>query len=135
MLHRVVLGAMERFIGVLIEHFGGKFPVWLAPVQVMIMNITDDQEPYVRNIYNAMIEEGIRADLDTRNEKLGLKIRESVVKKIPYMVIAGKNEMESNSIAVRIRDGGELKDIKWQTLSTELRKTIHSGGEPYNKGR
>ena len=112
MLHRVVLGAMERFIGVLIEHYGGKFPVWLAPVQVMIMNITDDQEPYVRNIYNAMIDEGIRAELDTRNEKLGLKIRESVVKKIPYMVIVGKNEMENNSITVRVRDGGELKDIK-----------------------
>jgi threonyl-tRNA synthetase len=112
MLHRVILGAMERFIGVLIEHFGGKFPVWLAPVQMMIMNITDDQEPYVRNIYNAMIEEGIRAELDTRNEKLGLKIRESVMKKIPYMVIVGKNEMENDSITVRVRDGGELKDIK-----------------------
>lgn len=112
MLHRVVLGAMERFIGVLIEHFGGKFPVWLAPVQVMIMNITDNQEPYVKNIYNAMIDEGIRAECDVRNEKLGLKIRESVVKKIPYMVIAGKNEMENNSITVRLRDGGELKDIK-----------------------
>jgi threonyl-tRNA synthetase len=112
MLHRVVLGSMERFIGVLIEHFAGKFPVWLAPVQVMVMNITDDQEPYVRNIYNTMIEEGIRAELDTRNEKLGLKIRESVVKKIPYMIIVGKNEMENDSITVRIRDGGELKDIK-----------------------
>jgi threonyl-tRNA synthetase len=112
MLHRVVLGSMERFIGVLIEHFAGKFPVWLAPVQVMVMNITDDQEPYVRNIFNTMIDEGIRAELDTRNEKLGLKIRESVVKKIPYMVIVGKNEMENDSITVRIRDGGELKDIK-----------------------
>jgi threonyl-tRNA synthetase len=112
MLHRVVLGAMERFIGVLIEHFGGRFPVWLAPVQVMIMNITDDQEPYVRNIFNTMIDEGIRAEIDARNEKLGLKIRESVVKKIPYMVIVGKNEMENNSITVRVRDGGELKDIK-----------------------
>jgi threonyl-tRNA synthetase len=112
MLHRVVLGSMERFIGVLIEHFAAKFPVWLAPVQVMVMNITDDQEPYVRNIYGTMIDEGIRATLDTRNEKLGLKIRESVVKKIPYMVIVGKNEMENDSITVRIRDGGELKDIK-----------------------
>lgn len=112
MLHRVVLGAMERFIGVLIEHFGGKFPVWLAPVQVMIMNITDDQETYVRNIFDTMIDEGIRAELDTRNEKLGLKIRESVVKKIPYIVIVGKNEKENNSITVRRRDGGELKDIK-----------------------
>lgn len=112
MLHRVVLGAMERFIGILIEHFGGKFPVWLAPVQVMIMNITDDQEPYVRNIHSALIEEGIRAELDARNEKLGLKIRESVVKKIPYMIIAGKNEVENGSISVRVRDGSELKDIK-----------------------
>ena len=112
MLHRVVLGAMERFIGVLIEHYGGKFPVWLAPVQVVIMNITDDQGQYVRNIYESMISEGIRAELDTRNEKLGLKIRESVVKKIPYMVIVGKNEMEKNSVTVRMREGGELKDIK-----------------------
>ncbi|HVN95783.1 MAG TPA: threonine--tRNA ligase [Syntrophorhabdaceae bacterium] len=112
MLHRVVLGAMERFIGVLIEHYGGKFPVWLAPTQVVIMNITDDQGDYVRGIYDSMISEEIRAELDTRNEKLGLKIRESVVKKIPYMVIAGKNEMEKKSITVRLRDGGELKDLK-----------------------
>jgi threonyl-tRNA synthetase len=122
MLHRVVLGAMERFIGVLIEHYGGRFPVWLAPVQVMIMNITDDQEPYVRDIYNAMIAEGIRAELDTRNEKLGLKIRESMVKKIPYMVITGKNEMENNSITVRVRDGGELKDIKVADFINRIRE-------------
>jgi threonyl-tRNA synthetase (EC 6.1.1.3)/Ser-tRNA(Thr) hydrolase (EC 3.1.1.-) len=111
MLHRVILGAIERFIGVLTEHYGGKFPVWLSPVQVVIMNITGDQEAYVASILNAMIEEGIRAEADTRNEKLGLKIREGIVRKIPYMVIAGKKEMESNSITVRLRDGGELKDV------------------------
>jgi threonyl-tRNA synthetase len=122
MLHRVILGAIERFMGVLIEHYGGKFPVWLAPTQVVIMNITDNQEQYVRNIYNAMIDEGIRAELDTRNEKLGLKIRESVVKKIPYMVIVGKNEMENNSVTVRVRDGGELKDVKVEDFINRVKE-------------
>ncbi len=112
MLHRVVLGALERFMGVLIEHYAGKFPVWLAPVQVVVMNITDDQAPYVKTIANALRSEDIRVETDVRNEKLGLKIRESVVKKIPYMVIAGKNEMESNTLTVRVRDGGELKDTR-----------------------
>jgi threonyl-tRNA synthetase len=111
MLHRVILGAIERFIGVLIEHYGGRFPVWLSPVQAIIMNITDEQEGYVKTIYETMVNENIRAELDTRNEKLSLKIREGMVKKIPYMVIAGKKEMDSKSITVRVRDGGELKDI------------------------
>src|SRR4030042_6785337 len=111
MLHRVILGAIERFLGVLIEHYGGKFPLWLAPTQVMIMIITDEQEPYVLNIYDTMVREGIRVALDIRNEKLGLKIRESGVKKIPYMVIVGKNEMEKDSLTVRVRDGIEIKDI------------------------
>jgi threonyl-tRNA synthetase len=111
MLHRVVLGALERFMGVLIEHYAGKFPLWLAPTQVVVMNITDEQAPYVNNIADRLAREGIRVETDLRNEKLGLKIRESVVKKIPYMVIAGKKEAESNTLTVRVRDGGELKDI------------------------
>ncbi|MCX5815511.1 MAG: threonine--tRNA ligase [Proteobacteria bacterium] len=112
MLHRVILGALERFIGVLIEHYGGKFPVWLSPVQVIIMNITDEQEVYVKSMYQRMIDEGIRAELDTRNEKLSLKIREGAMKKVPYMVIAGKKEMNANLITVRMRDGGELRDVQ-----------------------
>lgn len=111
MLHRVILGAMERFIGILIEHYGGRFPVWLSPTQAIIMNITDDQEPYIRALQAAMIDEGIRVECDTRNEKLSLKIREGVVKKVPYLVIAGKKEMTSETISVRMRDGGELKDV------------------------
>ncbi|OPY79531.1 MAG: Threonine--tRNA ligase 2 [Syntrophorhabdus sp. PtaU1.Bin153] len=111
MLHRVVLGALERFIGVLIEHYGGRFPVWLSPVQVIIMNITDEQEPYVRSMRDAMVSEGLRVELDTRNEKLSLKIRDGMVKKIPYMVVVGKKEMANETISVRVRDGGELKDI------------------------
>jgi threonyl-tRNA synthetase len=121
MLHRVVLGALERFMGVLIEHYGGKFPVWLAPVQVVVMNITDDQAPYVKNIADTLAGEGIRVETDLRNEKLSLKIRESVVKKIPYMVIAGKKEMESNTLTVRVRDGGELKDIGLQDFAGRVK--------------
>lgn len=120
MLHRVVLGAIERFIGVLIEHYGGRFPVWLSPTQVVIMNITDDQEPYVKELYDAMAQEGIRVEADSRNEKLSLKIREGAVKKVPYMVIVGKKEMEKRSITVRTREGTELKDITVQDLITRI---------------
>jgi threonyl-tRNA synthetase len=122
MLHRVVLGAIERFIGVLIEHFGGRFPVWLSPTQVIIMNITDDQGPYVRELYDAMAQEGIRVEVDSRNEKLSLKIREGVVKKVPYLVIAGKKEMEKRTVTVRMRDGSELKDITVQDLISRIKE-------------
>lgn len=111
MLHRVILGALERFMGVLIEHYGGRFPVWLAPVQAIVMTITDEQEPYARSLYQTMVSEGVRAELDLRNEKLGLKIRDGVTKKVPYMVVVGKKEMADEKISVRVRDGGELKDI------------------------
>ncbi len=122
MLHRVVLGAIERFIGVLIEHYSGRFPVWLSPTQVIIMNITDDQGPYVKELYDAMTREGIRVDVDSRNEKLSLKIREGVVKKVPYMVIAGKKEMERGTVTVRMRDGSELKDITVQDLISRIKE-------------
>lgn len=111
MLHRVILGALERFIGILIEHYGGRFPVWLSPTQVIIMNITDEQEPYVKALQEEMINEGLRVDIDTRNEKLSLKIRDGAVRKVPYLIIVGKKEMASETVSVRVRDGGELKDV------------------------
>lgn len=122
MLHRVILGAMERFIGVLIEHYGGKFPVWLAPVQVIIMNITDDQADYARKAYGRLLSEGIRVEIDLRNEKLGMKIREAIVKKVPYMVILGKKEMESETFTVRVRDGGEMKDIVLESFIARIQE-------------
>lgn len=122
MLHRVVLGALERFMGVIIEHYGGKFPLWLAPTQVVVMNITDNQAPYVKKICEALTGEGIRTEADMRNEKLSLKIRESVVKKIPYMIIAGKKEMESNILTVRVRDGGELKDVRLEDFINRVKE-------------
>ncbi len=111
MLHRVILGAMERFIGVLIEHYAGKFPLWLSPQQVVVMTITDDQIGYAREVHEALTAEEIRSQLDTRNEKLNLKIREAIMKKIPYLVIVGKREVEQKRLSVRSRDGGEQKDV------------------------
>lgn len=122
MLHRVILGALERFMGVLIEHYGGKFPVWLSPVQAIIMSITDEQEAYVKSVYQGLIDEGIRAELDTRNEKLSLKIREGVVKKVPYMIIAGKKEMNSQTLTVRMRDGKELKDVRIEEFIERIKE-------------
>jgi threonyl-tRNA synthetase len=122
MLHRVILGAIERFIGVLIEHYGGKFPVWLSPVQVIIMNITDEQSEYAKMIYETLVNQDIRAELDMRNEKLGLKIREAILKKVPYMIISGKKEMESNTVTVRVRDGSELKDIVLEDFIKRIRE-------------
>ena len=122
MLHRVILGAMERFIGILIEHYGGRFPVWLSPTQVVIMNITDEQEPYVKALQASMIDEEIRVETDTRNEKLSLKIREGVLKKVPYLVITGKKEMASETISVRVRDGGELKDVTIQDFIARVKE-------------
>ncbi|HVN23502.1 MAG TPA: threonine--tRNA ligase [Syntrophorhabdales bacterium] len=119
MLHRVVLGAIERFIGVLIEHYAGKFPLWLSPQQVVVMTITDDQIEYAKATHDAMIAEGIRSQLDTRNEKLNMKIREAILKKIPYLVIVGKKEVEEKTLSVRSRDGGEQKNV---TLADFIRR-------------
>ncbi|MBP1866548.1 threonyl-tRNA synthetase [Clostridium tetanomorphum] len=108
MVHRVVFGSIERFIGILIEHFAGAFPTWLAPVQVRVMNITDAQKNYMQEIANTLKENGIRVEIDERNEKIGYKIREAQLKKIPYMIIVGDKEMKDNKIALRTRKGGDL---------------------------
>jgi threonyl-tRNA synthetase len=99
------LGSIERFIGVLIEHFAGAFPVWLSPVQAIVMNITDAQAEYVAFVTDALKEREVRVELDARNEKIGFKIREARLQKVPYMVIAGDREKEDGTIAVRTRDG------------------------------
>ena len=111
MLHRVILGAMERFIGVLIEHYAGRFPLWLAPVQVLILTITDEQSAYADELKNELLDADIRVDLDGRNEKLGLKVREGTMRKVPYMIILGKKEMEGRTLSIRGRDGSEMKGI------------------------
>jgi threonyl-tRNA synthetase len=108
MIHRVILGALERFLGVLIEHYAGAFPTWLAPVQAIVLSVTDRTLTYCRGVHQALIQAGIRADLDIRNEKLGLKVREAQLQKIPYMIVIGDKEEEQQRISPRRRTGENL---------------------------
>lgn len=108
MLHRVILGSLERFISVLIEHYAGAFPLWLSPVQVVVMSITDSQRDYSRKIYETLRNNGFRVEKDLRNEKISFKIREAQINKIPYMIIIGKREEENGLIALRSREEGDL---------------------------
>jgi threonyl-tRNA synthetase len=108
MLHRAVLGSFERFIGILIEQYEGAFPFWLAPEQVAILNITDRQSEYCEKIREKLEEKGIRAHLDLRNEKIGFKIREHTIAKVPFLIVVGDKEMENNTVAIRTRKGQDL---------------------------
>ncbi|MEJ5364064.1 MAG: threonine--tRNA ligase [Desulfosoma sp.] len=108
MLHRVILGAIERFLGVLIEHYAGAFPTWLAPVQAVIVTVTDKQLPFAREVYRRLQDAGVRVDIDERNEKLGFKIREAQMQKIPYMLVIGDTEVEAGAVRPRQRDGRQL---------------------------
>jgi threonyl-tRNA synthetase len=111
MLHRAILGSIERFIGILIEEYEGKFPPWLAPVQAVVMNITDKHAQYVEKIEKMLKNQGIRAISDLRNEKIGFKIREHTLQRIPYMLVVGDREMENESVAVRSLGGKDLGSI------------------------
>jgi len=108
MLHRAILGSFERFIGILIEHYAGAMPVWLAPVQVVVMNISEHQAAYAGQVGKALAEAGIRVECDLRNEKISYKIREHSLQKLPYQVVVGDKEMAANQVAVRTRKGEDL---------------------------
>ncbi len=108
MIHRVIFGSIERFIGILIEHYAGKFPAWLAPVQVKVLPVSTAFLPYARSVSEQLKKAGIRCELDTRDEKLGYKIREAQLDKVPYMIVIGKTEQDNVTISVRGRDDGEL---------------------------
>jgi len=112
MLHRVILGAMERFIGVLIEHYAGAFPVWLAPVQAILLTVTDRHIPYAEKVYLAMVQKGLRVERDFRNEKLGFKIREAQLQKTPYMLVVGDREEREETISPRKRSGEAMKAMR-----------------------
>jgi threonyl-tRNA synthetase len=111
MLHRVILGSIERFIGVLIEHYAGAFPLWLSPVQAIVLNVTDKQADYAQQVFDQLRAAGVRVELDLRNEKLGYKIREAQVAKVPYMLVIGDREVEEETVAPRYRDGKTLETM------------------------
>jgi len=128
MLHRAILGSFERFIGILIEHYEGKFPTWLAPCQVMIINITDSQSKYVEDLTNSMKNKGFRVENDLRNEKIGFKIREHTIQKIPYLLVIGDREVENNTLAVRSSDGKDLGSMTLTEFVSVLEQDISSRG-------
>ena len=111
MVHRVILGSIERFIGVLIEHFAGNFPVWLAPTQAVVLTVTDSQIPYAQQVFDELRAKGVRVQKDFRNEKLGFKIREAQLQKVPYMLVIGDKEVESATVTPRFRDGSNLPSM------------------------
>lgn len=124
-IHRVAFGSIERFIGILIEHFAGKFPTWLAPVQTKVIPISDKHLDYAGKIYKALEEAGIRTEFDTRAEKVGYKIREAQLQKIPYMIITGAKEEEEGTVAVRYRDSGENVTMTLEEFVAKIKEEIH----------
>ncbi len=124
MLHRAVLGSFERFLGILIEHYAGAMPTWLAPEQVVILNITDKQGDYCRNFEESLKNKGFRVSTDLRNEKIGFKIREHTLQKIPYLAVVGDKEVESGTVAVRKRGGEDLGTMTFDDFCTLLSQDV-----------
>ncbi len=124
MIHRVIYGSLERMIAVLTENFAGAFPLWLAPTQVVVMNISEHTEDYARRVYDKLFSKGIRAELDVRNEKIGYKIREALSQKVPYLVILGDKEQESETISIRGRANENASDLRLDDFIARLELEI-----------
>jgi threonyl-tRNA synthetase len=127
MLHRAIVGSMERFIGILIEHHAGAFPLWLAPLQAVVLNITDAQADYVESVRKTLSEQGFRVDSDLRNEKIGYKIREHAMQRTPYLLVVGDREMEHGAVAVRTRTGEDLGSMKLEDFVARMRQEAGPG--------
>ncbi len=126
MLHRAILGSLERFIGILIEHYAGALPVWLSPVQAVVMNITDKQAGYVEEVAEKLKKQGFRVQIDLRNEKIGFKIREHTLQRIPYLLVVGDREMENGAVAVRRRGGEDLGAMPLEEFVTRLQDDLEN---------
>ena len=128
MLHRAILGSFERFIGILIEHYEGAFPTWLAPTQAVICNITDNQAESVKKLENFLAHKGFRVNADLRNEKIGFKIREHTIQKAPYILVMGDKEVENQTVAVRARQGEDLGTMTWDQIAEHLAADVERRG-------
>ncbi|MEX2523461.1 MAG: threonine--tRNA ligase [Gammaproteobacteria bacterium] len=131
MLHRAILGSLERFIGILIEHYAGSFPPWLAPIQVRVASITEKQEAYAEKVTEMLKNQGVRAESDLRNETIGLKIREHAMQRIPYMLIVGAREENDNTVAVRTRTGQDLGGMSPEAFLERLNEDIACRGRNF----
>lgn len=128
MLHRAILGSLERFMGILLEHYAGKLPVWLSPVQAMVMNITDKQADFVKEVNSDLKKQGFRVKSDLRNEKIGFKIREHTIEHVPYLLVVGDREVESRTLSVRTQEGADLGSMSIDQFASLLRKDIGRRG-------
>ncbi|PMU06019.1 threonine--tRNA ligase [Aeromonas salmonicida] len=129
MIHRAILGSLERFIGILTEEYAGLFPTWLAPTQAVVMNITDNQADYAVKVAKALNDAGLRAKADLRNEKIGFKIREHTLKRVPFMLVCGDKEVEAGKIAVRTREGADLGTYPVEELVALLTQEVQTRGQ------
>jgi len=129
MIHRALMGSLERFFGILIEHYAGAFPLWLSPIQISLLTISERHVEYCRRIHGSLIQEGIRADIDSENEKIGYKIRKATILKTPYMCIIGDKEMENNTVNVRSRKGENIGAMSVEKLVTFLKDEISNRRE------
>jgi threonyl-tRNA synthetase len=134
MLHRAMFGSLERFFAILLEHHAGKLPVWLSPVQVVVMSITDRQAEYIRHVTETLKNQGFRVESDLRNEKVGFKIREHTLKRVPYLLVAGDKEVAANTLSVRTRSGKDLGSMVPETFIERLRVELESRGRQSLEG-
>ena len=134
MLHRAILGSLERFIGILVEHYAGSLPLWLAPIQAVVLNITDTQAGYARKVEESLKNQGLRVNSDLRNEKIGFKIREHTIKRIPYLLVTGDREAQAGTVAVRTRSGKDLGSLPIEQLAEALKTESASRGRTVLEG-
>ena len=134
MLHRAILGSFERFIGILLEHYAGDLPIWLAPVQAVVLNITDRQADYARQVLDSLQNQGFRVEADLRNEKIGFKIREHTLQRVPYLLVVGDREIAANAVAVRTRSGEDLGSMPLEQLAKGLQTELASHGRTIMEG-
>ena len=131
MLHRAILGSFERFIGILIENHAGKLPTWLAPVQAVVMAITDKQADFVRESTEFLKNQGLLVESDLRNEKVGFKIREHTLMRVPYLLVAGDREVESRALAVRTRSGKDLGVMPLEEVAARIKADVAGRGKAF----
>ena len=123
-IHRVIFGFIERFIGILIEHFAGKFPLWLAPEQVRLLTVTEKFVPYAKEVSGKLAEHGIRADVDARNEKIGYKLRQGRNERVSYLAVIGEREVEAGTLSVRSSKEGDLGSLSADSFMDILREEM-----------
>jgi threonyl-tRNA synthetase len=128
MLHRAIFGSLERFLGILIEHHSGRLPAWLAPTQAALLSITDRQDDYLKGLAQSLKNQGLRVETDLRNEKIGFKIREHTLQRVPYLLVAGDKEVAAGLVSVRTRNGKDLGQMTPQTFVERLGIELESRG-------